>query len=57
MYFEKNTNHAKFHFANHDFEEIKSCRKANHILNISMKLIHRIKLMIQSKAYVIVIIF
>ncbi len=30
----QNANHAKYGFANHDFKEIKSCRKANHKHNL-----------------------
>ena len=47
----------KIYFANHDFKEIKSRRKANHILNTSIKLMHIGKLMAPRKSTAIVFVF
>jgi hypothetical protein len=44
-------------FAIHDFIEIKSCRKANHIFNTSIKPIHKIKMTALRKSYAIVFMY
>ena len=52
MRFEKRKS-CKIYFANHDFGEIKSCHKANHTFNTSVKLMHTIKLIAPRKVRVI----